>query len=124
MDLFEYAVVRYVPLVAREEFINIGVILYCRDQKFLEAQFSQDFERCCHLFGKADVTELQQHVDAFKRITTGAKDGGPIAMLPPAERFRWLTAKRSTIIQTSAVHPGMCADATNTLAKLFEELVG
>lgn len=123
MDLFEYAVIRFVPRVEREEFINIGVVLYCRDQKFLETRFTADYSRCARLFEAVDAAELEEHIEAFRRIAEGSKAGGPIAGLPPAERFRWLTAKRSTIIQTSPVHPGMCTHAGDTLQKLYEELV-
>ncbi|HEY0667136.1 MAG TPA: DUF3037 domain-containing protein [Sphingobacteriaceae bacterium] len=121
--LFEYAVIRVVPRVEREEFMNIGVILYCSGQKFLNTLFALDEKRLQALYSDIDITELEEHLNAFKRICDGAKEGGPIASLDPASRFRWLTATRSTIIQTSKVHPGFCLDPEKTLKKLFAELV-
>ena len=121
--LFEYAVIRVVPRVEREEFMNIGVILYCSGQKFLNTLFALDEKRLHALYSDIDITELEEHLNAFKRICDGVKEGGPIASLDPASRFRWLTATRSTVIQTSKVHPGFCIDPDKTLKKLFAELV-
>lgn len=121
--LFEYAVIRVVPRVEREEFMNIGVILYCSGQKFLNTLFALDEKRLQALYSDIDITELEEHLNAFKRICDGVKEGGPIASLDPASRFRWLTATRSTVIQTSKVHPGFCIDPDKTLKKLFAELV-
>lgn len=121
--LFEYAVIRVVPRVEREEFMNIGVILYCSGQKFLNTLFALDEKRLHALYSDIDITELEEHLNAFKRICDGVKEGGPIASLDPASRFRWLTATRSTVIQTSKVHPGFCIDPEKTLKKLFAELV-
>lgn len=121
--LFEYAVIRVVPRVEREEFMNIGVILYCSGQKFLNTLFALDEKRLQALYSDIDITELEEHLNAFKRICDGVKEGGPIASLDPASRFRWLTATRSTVIQTSKVHPGFCIDPDKTLKKLFTELV-
>lgn len=122
-ELFEYAVIRIVPRVEREEFINVGVVLYCRGQNFLDARVSLNKRRCQALCRSVDIDELNDYLEAFHRICLGRGDGGPIATLPLAERFRWLTAKRSTVIQTSPVHPGLCVSAQETLEELFEELV-
>ncbi len=122
-DLFVYAVVRIVPRVEREEFINVGVVLYCRQQRFLDVRFTVDKRRCEALSTQLDIDELQEYLMAFQRICRGGSDGGPIAVLSPAERFRWLTAKRSTVIQTSPVHPGLCTDAKAELEHLHEQLV-
>lgn len=123
MLLFEYAVVRIVPKVEREEFLNVGVVLYCRDVKFLQLMYKLDEERF-KIFGcETDTEDIIQNLQAFERICTGAVDAGPIGMLNSAERFRWLTATRSTIIQSSKVHPGLCIDPSVTLNKLFEQLV-
>ncbi|NCI47121.1 DUF3037 domain-containing protein [Sediminibacterium soli] len=121
--LFEYAVIRIVPRVEREEFLNVGVILYCRDQQFLEVLFSIEEKRLVLFCGALDMNDLQERLCSFEKICKGSADGGPIAKLDTASRFRWLTANRSTIIQTSQVHPGLCIDAKTTLQKLFEQLV-
>jgi hypothetical protein len=122
-DLFEYAVIRIVPLVEREEFLNVGVILYCGPQKFLGIKFMIDENRLRALNSKVDVNELTDHLKAFEKICIGGKDGGAIGQLPTAERFRWLTASRSTIVQTSKVHPGLTANANDKLEMLFSQLV-
>lgn len=121
--LFEYAVIRVVPRVEREEFLNVGVILYCRAQGFLQTMFTLNETRLRAFSDALDLPELQARLSAFERISTGRSEGGPIGNLPIAERFRWLTATRSTVVQTSAVHPGLCADAADTLARLFAQLV-
>ena len=121
--LFEYAVIRIVPHVEREEFINVGVILYCRQQDFLEARWSLD-EKLMSLFApQLDLTELKQNLCAFEIICKGGPEGGAIGMLDLPGRFRWLTATRSTILQPSNVHPGYTEDAAATLEKLFGQLV-
>src|ERR1043165_2008268 len=109
-DLFEYAVIRVVPRVEREEFLNAGVVLYCAKQKFLKMMFRLDEDRLKILCSTCDVDEVNEYLVAFEKICNGEKDAGPIAKLPIAERFRWLTATRSTVVQTSKVHPGICDD--------------
>ena len=121
--LFEYGVIRMVPHVEREEFLNIGIVLYCAPQKFLEAKFELEKERLKVLCEKLDFEELNNHIAAFQRICIGGKDAGPIGMLSMPERFRWLTATRSTILQTSKVHPGLCDDPGEMLERLFVQLV-
>lgn len=121
--LFEYAVIRAVPRVEREEFLNIGIILYCAKLKFLKTRFFLDEKRLYTLSADLDLTELDEYLQAFLRICEGDKAGGPIAALDAASRFRWLTATRSTIIQTSKVHPGFCSDPDETLEKLHSKLV-
>ncbi len=122
-DLFEYAVIRIVPLVEREEFLNVGVILYCGPQKFLGMKFTIDETRLRALNPGVDIAELLNHLKAFEKICAGGKAGGEIGQLSTAERFRWLTASRSTIVQTSKVHPGLCEDAGAKLQFLFDQLV-
>ncbi|HSN08010.1 MAG TPA: DUF3037 domain-containing protein [Hanamia sp.] len=122
-QLFEYAVIRIVPRVEREEFLNVGVILYCPKQKFLKAKYHLNEKRIAHFCDQLDMYGLEEHLKTFKLISSGVKDAGPIAQLPIAERFRWLTATRSTVVQTSKVHPGFCANPEETLNKLFEQLV-
>ena len=121
--LFEYAVLRIVPRVEREEFINVGVILYCRKHAFLQTMFSLDEQRLLSLCPKVNPAEIQTHLQALEQISKGDLNSGPIAALDLASRFRWLTAKRSTMVQTSPVHPGLCTDPLETLVHLHRQLV-
>ncbi len=121
--LFEYAVIRVVPRVEREEFLNVGVILYCKDQKFLQSKCDLNESRLAAFSKDIDADEIKESLRAFGEISAGSKDGGPIGKLDIASRFRWLTATRSTVVQTSKVHPGFTDDAAKTLGRLFEELV-
>ncbi|MEI5985689.1 DUF3037 domain-containing protein [Sphingobacterium sp. PU5-4] len=121
--LYEYAVVRLVPRVEREEFVNIGVLLYCRKQKYAELLFHIDEERCRLLHKEIDFEQIYAHLKSIQHICKGNKEGGALAMLDQTERFRWITAKRSTLIQCSAVHPGFCLDAAETHQELMEKLV-
>lgn len=123
--LFEYAVLRVVPRVEREEFVNVGVILYCSSQSFLQATCQLDEARLLAFAGPTlDLADVRERLRSFERICQGRATGGPIGQLAVASRFRWLTAQRSTIIQTSPVHPGFCEDAAATLASLHAQLVG
>ena len=121
--LFEYAVIRVVPRVEREEFLNVGVIVYCSRLKYLELIYTLDTNRLLAFYPKLDIAELEQHLQAFDAITKGSKDGGPIAQLDLANRFRWLTATRSTILQSSKVHPGFCGDPAAALRRMHATLV-
>lgn len=121
--VFEYAVLRVVPCVEREEFLNVGVIVYCRAQGFLQTRFSLNEDRLRAFSGGLDMQELNQRLQSFERICAGRREGGAIGQLSIAERFRWLTATRSTVVQSSPVHPGLCTDAGETLARLFAQLV-
>jgi hypothetical protein len=121
--LFEYAVIRIVPKVEREEFCNVGIILYCKDQKFLQTMHTVNEPRLRAMDEKADIPEIQTYLQAFEKICKGTKDGGPIAQLDMPSRFRWLTAQRSTILQTSRVHPGFCSNPQAALIRLHEQLV-
>lgn len=122
-DLFEYAVIRVVPKVEREEFLNVGVILYCAKQKFLQIKCSIDEERLSAFCKQTDIEMLREYINGIEQVCKGSSEAGEIGKLPIAERFRWLTATRSTVIQTSKVHPGLCDNAAEMLQKLFEELV-
>jgi hypothetical protein len=123
--LFEYAVLRVVPRVEREEFLNVGVILYCSSQGFLQVTCELNETRLVAFAGAhLDLSDLRARLHSFERICQGRATGGPIGQLAIASRFRWLTAQRSTIIQTSPVHPGLCQDAATTLAQLHAQLVG
>jgi hypothetical protein len=121
--LFEYAVIRVTPRVEREEFLNVGVIVYCHALRFLEVSFELNEKRLSSFSPSPDVTELQNTLRAFQQIALGGEQGGPIGKLPVPERFRWLTAARSTIVQTSAVHLGLCVDPHETLVRLHKQLV-
>ncbi|NCD69711.1 DUF3037 domain-containing protein [Mucilaginibacter agri] len=121
--LFEYAVIRVVPRVEREEFINVGVILYCKRPQFLGIKFTVNEPRIRALCSDLDIDVLTDNLNALTQICLGNKEGGPIATLDAASRFRWITATRSTVVQASKVHPGLCLDAAQTLEKLFEQLV-
>ena len=121
--LFEYAVIRVVPRVEREEFVNTGVILYCSSQRFLKVQYKVDEKKINALCCNTDIAEIDGYLKALERICIGGKSGGIIGALPVASRFRWLTATRSSVVQASKVHPGFCLDPNETLTRLFEELV-
>lgn len=121
--LFEYAVIRVVPRVEREEFLNVGVILYCSGQKFLQSKCDLDEKRLAVFSSDIDISEIKENLHAFGQISKGTAEGGPIAKLDLPSRFRWLTATRSTVLQTSKVHPGFCTDPAETLEKLYRELV-
>ena len=122
-NLFEYAVIRVVPRVEREEFLNVGVILYARDKQFLKAKFALNKEKLAGFAKELDLVELDEHLQALERISAAAPGSGPIGQLDHASRFRWLTATRSTVVQASKVHPGFCEDPGKALDKLFDQLV-
>jgi hypothetical protein len=121
--IFEYAVIRIVPRVQREEFVNVGVILYCRQLRFLQTIYCIDEMRLRVLWEEVDLDMVMHYLDAFKRITDGTTESGPIGKLDIASRFRWLTATRSTVVQTSKIHAGFCTTPQETLNQLFEQLV-
>lgn len=122
-DLFEYAVIRIVPRVEREEFVNAGVILYCPKQRFLSVRCLLREERIKALCPEVAMKAIAEAIDSFQKISAGGKDCGPVGRLDMPSRFRWLTAVRSTVVQTSRVHSGLCEDATTSLEKLFAEMV-
>lgn len=122
-SLYEYAAIRIVPRVEREEFINAGVILYCKEKDFLKMRYLIDSQKLEAFRCEVGIEELEDHLKAIEKICNGDKDGGPVAQWGMAERFRWLTAERSSSIQTSRPHNGFAADPEKTLKRLFEELV-
>jgi hypothetical protein len=121
--LFEYAVIRVVPRVEREEFMNVGVILYCKKQQFLQAIFTLEEKKLQALCEKTDPLMVHKYLAAFQQIAQGVPNASPISRLDAASRFRWLTATRSTVIQTSKVHPGFCADPQEALQHLYLTMV-
>lgn len=122
-SLYDYAVIRVLPRVDREEFMNVGVILYCADKNFLKAQCSIDENRLIAFGGTDAASNIRPHLEALCRISSGGSDAGPIGQMSIGERFRWLTAPRSTIVQTSAVHTGFTDDPQATLDGLIAKLV-
>jgi hypothetical protein len=121
--LFEYAIVRVVPRVEREEFLNVGVVLYCASRKFLKVRFELNKPRIIAFACKLDIAEIEEYLLAFERICNADVKGGAIGKLPPADRFRWLTATRSTVVQTSRVHPGLCSDPNEMLDRMYAQMV-
>jgi len=123
LHLFEYAVIRVVPRVEREEFMNVGVILYCARQKYLKTVCSIDEKRLKAFYKELDIDEIKAHLHSLESICAGENGSGPIGQLDLPSRFRWLTAMRSTVIQTSRVHPGFCKDPAAKIVCLFGEQV-
>jgi hypothetical protein len=123
LSSFEYAVLRIVPRVEREEFINAGVIVFCLERKFLRARVEIDEDRIHALWSGMDLDHVRDHLEAFRKVAEGAADGGPVAALSIRQRFHWLVAPRSTVIQVSPVHAGMCEDPDVVLDDLFQKLV-
>lgn len=121
--LYEYTVVRLLPKVEREEFINVGIILFSKQAKYIRMLYKVDEERLKAFSSDLDFDIINSTLEAFDKITAGAKDGGAIARMDIPERFRWLAAVRSSCIQTSRPHPGFSSDLDKTIEKLFEELV-
>jgi hypothetical protein len=120
---FDYAVIRFVPRVEREEFINVGVILSCPAQKFLEARVEFDDGRLKAFAPFSEAETIESYLDPIRKICAGEKDAGAIGRLPQRARFYWLTAQRSTIVQCSPVHTGFCADAAAMLERLVDKTV-
>ncbi len=122
-QLFEYAAIRLVPQVEREEFLNVGVIVYCGAQQFLQMRYHLDQQKLAAFCKQECMEEAITYLDIFARICAGDEAAGGIGRLNIAERFRWLTSTRSTIVQVSRVHPGFCKDPGEQLQSLFESLV-
>jgi len=121
--LFEYAVIRVLPKVEREEFINVGIILFSKRAKYIRMLYKLDKQRLNFFSSELDLDLLEKTLLSFDKICCGYKDGGVIAQFDIPERFRWLTAVRSSCIQTSRPHPGYAESLDSEVEKLFEELV-
>lgn len=120
-NLYEYATVRFVPDIEREEFLNIGVVMMCKRRRWLRCSFHIDEERILALWPETDCRLLARQVESFEKIAAG--DRSPIGLLEAHERFRWLTAVRSACISTSRPHPGHTEDLEKTFDYLFDRLV-
>ncbi len=120
---YEYAVVRVVPRVDREEFVNAGVVVFCLERGFLAARIELEPDRVRALAPDADLAVIEEHLRAIPAIAAGGEGSGPIGRLSPRERFRWLVAPRSTVVQTSPVHAGLCEDPSRLLEELVERMV-
>ncbi len=123
LSSFDYGIIRVVPRVEREEFINAGVILFCLERDYLAARVELDEPRLRALWPDTDLDLVRHHLEAIPRICAGRPDAGPIARLSLRERFHWLVAPRSTILQISAVHSGLCDQPERALRELFEQRV-
>ncbi len=121
--LYEYAIIRVVPRVEREEFLNVGVVLFCKRENYLSVHYKLEPQKLSILSSELDLEQLEMNLRSFEKICQGKKDGGPIAQMDIPSRFRWLTAVRSSVIQTSRPHPGLCEDLDRTLDRLYSELV-
>lgn len=121
---FDYAVIRLVPRVEREEFFNVGIIVSCPAQKFLKARIRLSEEKLKAFAPALDAETIRKYLEIIPKICAGDKAAGVIGRLTPRERFYWLTAQRSTIVQTSPVHTGFCTDAGEMLERLFDKMVG
>jgi hypothetical protein len=121
--LYEYAIIRFVPSVEREEFINVGVILFSKRNNYIKVRYKVNDDKIKLFSSETDIETLQQNLAAFEKIANGSKEGGLIAGFDIPERFRWLTAVRSASLQTSRPHPGFAENLDATLEKLFETLV-
>lgn len=121
--LFEYAIVRIVPRVEREEFVNVGVVICCKRQNYIRCQIHLDEEKLLALDPKADFEVYCSYLDSFEKICSGEKGGNPISLQDAASRFRWLTSIRSSMLQTSRPHSGFTADLEKSFSGLMEEYV-
>lgn len=121
--VYEYAVIRYVPRVEREEFVNVGLLMMCKPLKWIKAEIYLDNNKlkvfdCAH-----SVREIECQLEGFLKVASGAREGGPMAMMPVEERFRWLSAVKSACLGTSRPHPGLTSDPDATFQRLFVDLV-
>ena len=120
---FEYALLRVVPRVERGEFVNAGVVLYCQEKRFLEAAIDLDPERLRVLDPRLDPEIVRAHLEAARRVCAGGPGAGPIGLLPPVQRFGWLVAPRSTVVQPGPVHTGLAEDPQQALDHLLRTMV-
>ena len=122
-NAFQYAILRVVPSIERGECLNAGVALLCPERKYVGVRVALDEARLAALAPDLDLDELRAALDALVAVAEGDPAAGPLARLSPSERFGWLTAPASTVIQPSAIHTGLCEDPEDTLERLFATLV-
>jgi hypothetical protein len=122
-SLFQYAILRVVPRVERGEFVNAGVVLYCQEKGFLDARVHLDPARLRALDPSLDPEVVRAHLEAARRVCAGGEGAGPVGLLPPGQRFGWLTAPRSTVVQPSPVHTGLAEDPQEALEHLLRKMV-
>lgn len=120
---FEYALLRVVPRVERGEFINAGVVLYCQKARFLEARVHLDYKRLRTLAPRLDPKTVLAHLDVARRVCAGGPGAGAVGLLPPVQRFGWLAAPRSTVVQPSPVHTGIADDPREAIERLLRVMV-
>ena len=120
---FQYAMLRVVPRIERGEFINAGVVLFCRQRRFLAARTGLDARALAALGGDCDPADVRSQLETVEAVAAGDEAGGAVAAMPQSERFHWLTAPASTVVQPSPVHTGLTADPAAELDKLFGALV-
>jgi Protein of unknown function (DUF3037) len=121
--IYEYAVIRVLPVIEREEFVNVGIILFCKKANFIKVHYSVNDAKLLVFSEKIDIEQINLNLQSLANIAHGLKNSSPIAELDVPSRFRWLTAVRSSAIQLSRPHPGLCTDLERTAQRLFEELV-
>ncbi len=120
---YEYAVIRLMPKVEREEFLNIGVILFSKPLDYLDLKFQIDEQKIRNFSSDVDIEMVKNYLQAWTSIAKGEANAEPIGKLETPSRFRWLTASKSTIIQCSAVHPGLCTNPSVILEEIFKRFV-
>lgn len=123
VKIYEYAVIRLVPKVEREEFFNIGLVMFSKKEKYIRVEVHLCPQKFSVMHSELDYDDIQKNLENFKHVARGEKLGGEIATFDIPERFRWLTAVRSSVIQTSRPHPGKAKDLDATFERLFQELV-
>jgi hypothetical protein len=121
--LYEYAVIRVVPFVEREEFVNVGIVLFSKKAKFIRVHIALNEDKLRCFSAEIDLDQVKQNLSSFEKIALGLPYSGPIGSMDLPSRFRWLTAVRSSVIQTSKTHPGLCGNLEETADRLFRELV-
>ena len=120
---YEYAIIRLVPKVEREEFMNIGVIIFSKQKNYVGIKYNIDKEKIASFSGEVDVEMIREYLEGWESVCKGDPAGGIIGKLELSLRFRWLVARRSTIIQSSPTHPGLCADPEKVLTDIFTRYV-
>jgi hypothetical protein len=120
---FQYTILRIVPRIERGERINVGVVVYCPQRRFLGIRIGLDPGRLRALAPDLDAAAVEPHLEAIAAVVAGEPSAGPLAEMPPSDRFGWVAAKSSTVIQPSEVHTGMTGDPQATLEHLFRSLV-